>query len=91
MLFSDNQHKWICKDEYIYSAIPLSNPPFFSHIRFMSLSFAYFTTPLPYLEIPFLVIVVRISIHSRPWLVVNCSPLAAQPTPKTPMDQVMFT
>ncbi len=39
-----------------------------------------------YLEIPFFVIVVRISIHSRLWLVVNCSPLAAYP----PMDHVTF-
>ncbi len=30
-----------------------------------------------YLEIPLLVIVVRMSIHSRPRLVINCSPLAA--------------
>jgi hypothetical protein len=30
-----------------------------------------------YLEIPFLVIVVRMSIHSHAWLVINCSPLAS--------------
>jgi hypothetical protein len=35
------------------------------------------TTPFTYLEIPFLVIMVQMSIHSRPWLIVNCSPLAA--------------
>jgi hypothetical protein len=29
-----------------------------------------------YLEIPFLVIVVRMSIHTHPWLVIDCPPLA---------------
>ncbi len=37
------------------------------------------TTPLTYLEIPFLVIVVRMSIHTRPWLVTDCPPLAPHP------------
>jgi hypothetical protein len=30
-----------------------------------------------YLEIPLLTIVVRMSIHPCPWLVINCSPLAS--------------
>jgi hypothetical protein len=29
------------------------------------------------LEIPLLMIVVQMSIHSRPWLVINCPSLAA--------------
>ncbi len=45
-----------------------------------------------YLEIPLLVIMVRISIHSRPWLVINCSPLASQPFLGTPhISCYMFT
>jgi hypothetical protein len=29
-----------------------------------------------YLDIPLLVIVVRMSIHTRPWLMIDCLPLA---------------
>ncbi len=42
-------------------------------------------TPLStYLEIPLLVIMVQMSIHSRPRLVINCQPLAPKPSPTPP-------
>jgi hypothetical protein len=48
-----------------------------------------------YLEIPLLVSVERMSIHSRPWLMINCQPLAPQPSPtlpsSTPSSCYMFT
>jgi hypothetical protein len=43
-----------------------------------------------YLEIPLLLLVVRITIHSCPWLAINCSPLATSPTPRHPTDQVTY-
>jgi hypothetical protein len=43
-----------------------------------------------YLEILFLLLVVRIPIHSCPWIAVNCSPLAASSTPRHPIDQVTY-
>ncbi len=33
---------------------------------------------------------VRIPIHSCPWFAVNCSPLAASPTPRHPTDHVRY-
>ncbi len=63
--------------EYIYSAISLVNPPLLPPLIYSIPLLHESTTPFTYLEIPFLVIMVRISIHSRPWLVINCSPLAA--------------
>jgi hypothetical protein len=36
------------------------------------------------LEILLLLLVVRIPIHSCPWLAINCSPLATSPTQDTP-------
>ncbi len=41
-------------------------------------------TPLTYLEIPFLVIVVWMSIHTCPWLVIDCPPLAPYSPPPLP-------
>jgi hypothetical protein len=43
-----------------------------------------------YLEILLLLLVVQIPIHSCPWFVINCSPLAASPTPWHPIDQVTY-
>ncbi len=43
-----------------------------------------------YLEILLLLLVVRIPIHSCPWFAINCSPLAALPTPRHPIDQVTY-
>jgi hypothetical protein len=39
---------------------------------------------LTYLEIPFLMIAVRVSIHTRPLLVIHCPPLAPYPPPPLP-------
>jgi hypothetical protein len=63
--------------EYIYSAVSLVDPPLLPFLIFSIPLLHESTTPFTYLEIPFLVIVFRISIYSRPRLVVNCSPLAA--------------
>ncbi len=43
-----------------------------------------------YLKILLLLLVVRIPIHSCPLLAINCSPLAASPTPRHPTDQVTY-
>jgi hypothetical protein len=37
-----------------------------------------------------LLLMVRIPIHSCPWLAINCFPLAASPTPRHPTDQVTY-
>jgi hypothetical protein len=63
--------------EYIYSAVSLVDPPLASIFDLLESLLHESTTPNTYLEITFLVIVVQMSIHSCPWLVVNCSPLAA--------------
>ncbi len=46
--------------------------------------FVWWTTLFTYLEIPLLVIVVRMSNHARPWLVIDCPPLAPYPPPPLP-------
>ncbi len=58
----------------------------------------YFILPLlhnptllfTYLEILLLLLVVRMPIYSHPRLAINCSPLAASPTPRHPIDQVTY-
>ncbi len=42
------------------------------------------------LEILLLLLVVRMPIHSCPWLAINCSPLATSPTQRHPTDQVTY-
>jgi hypothetical protein len=59
---------------------PLPLLPFFARFPFPCV----INHPFTYLEIPFLVIVVRMSIHTRPWLVIDCSPLAPYPPPPLP-------
>ncbi len=59
----------------------------------LSRSPLYLSTPLTvplftYLENQLFLLVVRIPIHSCPWFAINCSPLAASPTPRPPTDQV---
>ncbi len=63
--------------KYIYNAASLVNPPLLPSFVYSILLLHESTAPFTYLEIPILVIVVRISINSRPWLVINYSPLAA--------------
>jgi hypothetical protein len=63
--------------EYSYSAFSLINPPLLPSLIYSIPILHESTAAFTYLEIPFLVIVVRMSVHSRPWLIVNCSPLAA--------------
>ncbi len=54
-------------------------------------SLLYGLTPLfTYLENQLLLLVMRISIHTCPWFAINCSPLAASPTPRHPTDQVTY-
>jgi hypothetical protein len=69
MLFADNIYEIIHMHKYI---LQCHFPDWFAPFPFCTDQ----SSPFTYLEIPFLVIVVRMSIHSRPWLVVNCSPLA---------------
>jgi hypothetical protein len=77
----------MCSDTYTYSTfmniILLANPPplplFRAPFPFPCvMNHPFFT----YLEIPLLAIAVRMSIHTRPWLVIDCPPLA--PYPLTP-------
>jgi hypothetical protein len=80
LLFADNMyeinmHTYV----YIYSDAFLVNPPFAPVLDLTCSPLP--TLPFTYLEIPLLMLVVRISTHSRPWLAINCSPLAAQPPP----------
>jgi hypothetical protein len=58
--------------EYIHNAISLVNPFLLPSLICFTPLYTSQPTFFTYLEIPLLVIVVRISIHSRPWLVVNC-------------------
>ncbi len=51
----------------------------------------HLSTPLfTYLENQLFLLAVRIPIHSCPWFAINCSPLAAWPTPRHPTDQVTY-
>jgi hypothetical protein len=77
----------MCSDTYTYSTfmniILLANPPPLPllHAPFpfpCVMTHPFFT----YLEIPLLAIAVRMPIHTRPWLVIDCPPLA--PYPPTP-------
>ncbi len=53
--------------------------------------FQYSLTPIfTYLEILLLLLVVRIPIHSSPWIAINCSPLAVSPIPRHPTYQVTY-
>ncbi len=62
----------------------LANPPLLPSLaRFLPP--CVWTTPFTYMEIPFLVIVVRMSIHARPRLVIHCPPLL--PTLPLPSQQ----
>jgi hypothetical protein len=44
-----------------------------------------------YLENQLFLLVVQKPIHSCPWFDINCSPLAASPTPKHPTDHVTIS
>ncbi len=68
----------------------LSTHPLASRSCFI-LPLSYDSTLLfTYLEILLLLLVVQIPIHSCPWFAINCSPLAASPTPRYPVDQVTY-
>jgi hypothetical protein len=68
----------------------LSTHPLASRICFI-LPLPYDSTLLfTYLQILLLLLVVQIPIHSCPWFAINCSPLAASPTPRHPIDQVTY-
>jgi hypothetical protein len=77
-----NKHIYI---QHFVNIALLANPfpllPFFAHFPFPSvMSHPFFT----YSEIPFLMIVVRMSIHTRPWSVIDCPPLAPYLPPPLP-------
>ncbi len=71
--------QWYICIQYFMNIVLLSNPP---PCFPFPLEMNY---PLTYLEIPFLVIVVRMSIHTRPWLMTDCPPLAPHPPFPLPM------
>ncbi len=77
-------YEWHIYVQHFMNIALLDNPPpllpFFARFPFPCV----INHPFPYLEIPFLVIVVRMSIHTRPWLVIDCSPLAPYPPPPLP-------
>jgi hypothetical protein len=67
----------------------LANPsPCFPLLpQFCSLLYGL-TSLFTYLENQLLLLGMQIPIHSCPWFAINCSPLAASPTPRHPTDQV---
>ncbi len=67
----------ICPHVYLYSDVFPSQPALVSLFDLFHSPLHESTVPFTYLEIPLLIFVVRISIHSRSWLVVNCPPHAA--------------
>jgi hypothetical protein len=88
-----------CNNIYIYihtstfmNAALLADPPLLSSLPIFN-PLARVNHPFStYLEILLLVIMVQISIHSHPWLVINCSPLASLPFLETPHGSCyMFT
>jgi hypothetical protein len=80
MLFADNMQRHLYR-VYMCAACMLT-PPFCFPLPHPLL---HLSTPLfTYLENQLLLLVVRIPIHSCPWFAINCSPLAASPTPGTP-------
>jgi hypothetical protein len=79
VLFTDNMQRYVyVQDVQVCSSSRLT-PPFASRSP-SSHSLLYLPIPLfTYLENQLLLLVVRIPIHSCPWFVINCSPLAASP------------
>ncbi len=59
-------------------------PPLASLFCLLPFPLCKWTTPFYLLGDPFLVIVVGMSIHTRPWLVIDCPPLAPYPPPPLP-------
>jgi hypothetical protein len=68
----------------------MMTPPFASHCPMGHFLFHLLTPLFTYLENQLLLLMVRIPIHSCPWFSINCSPLAASPTPRHPTDQVTY-
>jgi hypothetical protein len=92
MLFADNTQRHI----YIYTRMHIYNGSF-NHptpllpVLALTCPLLFDLTPLfTYLENQLLLLVVQIPIHSCPWFAINCSPLAASPTPRHPTDQVTY-
>jgi hypothetical protein len=82
--------QWYICVQYFMNIVLLSNP---SPCLPFSLPPLRWITPLTYLEVPFLVIVVRMSIHTHPWLVTDCPPLAPHPPfplPTAPLVHACF-
>ncbi len=79
----------ICTDMQAHSNSRLT-PPIAAH-PLSSHSLLYLPIPLfTYLENQLFLLVVQIPIHSCPWFAIDCSPLAAPPTPRHPTDQVTY-
>jgi hypothetical protein len=75
-----------------YFLVLLQFAPFYMFIpSFYLLGDPYMFIPSFYLlGDPPSLLVVRIPIHSCPWFAINCSSLAASPTPRHPTDQVTY-
>jgi hypothetical protein len=68
----------------------LANPPLTSR---SCVNLPLFIWPNPSFYLlgePASLLVMRIPIHSYPWFAINCSPLAASPTPRHPTDQFTY-
>ncbi len=76
---------------YRYSAV-LSQPLPLLPVPHYPIPFVLANPPFYLLGEPafFFLLVVRIPIHSCPRFAINCSPLAASPTPRHPRDQVTY-
>jgi hypothetical protein len=90
MLFTDNT-RWH-RYTQIYSIQRFfSQPTPLLPVLALICTLLYDLTPLfTYLENQLLLHVMRIPIQSCPWFAINCSPLAASPTPRHPTDQVTY-
>jgi hypothetical protein len=86
----------MCKRQYVHMYIHnsdvffLSTHPLPPSLLHSAPSLHDPTLLFTYLEIPLLLFVVRIPIHSCPWLAIKCSPLATSPTQGHPTDQVTY-
>jgi hypothetical protein len=90
MLFPDNTWWHTYAEIYKHTTI-LSQPSPLLPALPSFCSLLYDSTPLfTYLENQLLLLVMRVPIHSCPWLAINCSPLAASPTPRHPTDQITY-
>ncbi len=88
MLFADNMYEWIYT--HICPAIAPCWPTPWPCLALSPLPYMYQPFPFIDLEVLFLVLVVWISIHPRPWLASTVLPLLLNPPRRHPTDQITY-